>query len=127
MQKKAISKNTKGLGVKNTVKAVVIGAGVAGLAAGAYFFFGPKGKMHQKHAKAWAIKMKAEVIEKLESAREMSQPVYNNIIDTVAKQYAKGAKVGKAEIMDLATDLKKHWKAVSRTTKTAKAKGSKKA
>ena len=97
-----------------TVKLAVLGASLAGLAATAYFFLGPKGKKRQKHAKAWAIKMKGDVVEKLEMAREVSEPVYNEIIDSVAVEYKKGAKAGQAEINALAKDLKKHWKTIGR-------------
>jgi len=112
MQKKA-SKS-------NAVKYAVIGASLAGLAATAYFFFGPKGKKRREHAKAWAIKMKGEVVEKLEKAREITEPVYREIIDTVAKEYKKGKKAGQPEIEALATDLKKHWKSMSALAIAAK-------
>jgi hypothetical protein len=102
------------------VKYAVIGASLAGLAATAYFFFGPKGKKHRQHAKAWAIKMKGEVVEKLERAREITEPVYREIIDTVAKEYKKGKKAGQPEIEALATDLKKHWKSMSALAIAAK-------
>lgn len=88
---------------------VVAGVAIAGLAATAYFFFGPDGKKHQKHAKAWAIKMKGEIIEKLEAAREVTEPIYNNIIDSVATEYAGAKKADKAQIDELVADLKKHW------------------
>jgi hypothetical protein len=104
----------------NVVKLSVIGIGIAGLAATAYFFFGPKGKDHQKHLKAWAIKMKGDVIEKLEMAQEISEPVYHEIIDSVAKEYEKGMKASKAEINELAQDLKKHWKTISKSAQTIK-------
>ena len=87
----------------------MIGAGIASLAA-AYFFLGPNGKKNQKYAKSWAIKMKAEVIEKLEMAKEMSEPVYQQIVDSVSSEYKKGMKAGNEEIDELAFDLKKHWK-----------------
>lgn len=99
----------------------VIGTSLAAIAATAYFFFGPKGKAHQKHAKAWAIKMKGEVVEKLEEAREITEPVYHEIIDTVAKEFQKGKRASKTEIDSLATDLKKHWKSMSRLATAAKA------
>ena len=102
------------------VKYTVIGASLAGLAATAYFFFGPKGKKRREHAKAWAIKMKGEVVEKLEKAREITEPVYREIIDTVAKEYKKGKKAGQPEIEALATDLKKHWKSMSALAVAAK-------
>lgn len=98
----------------------LLGASVAGIASAAYFFLGPKGKKNQKIAKAWAIKMKGDVIEKLEQAKEVSEPVYHQIIDSVAKEYATGMKAGSAEIETLAKDLKKHWKTLSKSAKTIK-------
>lgn len=106
--KNKITKNSS-----STSKYVAIGAGLAGIAA-AYFFLGPKGKIHQKNTKAWAIKMKADVVEKLEEARDMSEPVYHQIIDSIAKEYEQKMKVGSEEIQLLAQDLKKHWKTISK-------------
>lgn len=100
------------------VKLAVIGASLAGLAATAYFFFGPKGKKHQKQTRAWAIKMKGDVIEKLETARNMSESVYHEIIDSVALKYEKGKKASHEEIRELARDLKKHWKTISGSAKS---------
>ena len=106
----------------NAVQLTILGTTLAGLAAGAYFFLGPKGKKHQRHAKAWAIKMKGDVVEKLEQASEITEPVYHEIINSVSKDYEKGMKAGRAEIDELATDLKKHWKTISGTAKIAKRK-----
>jgi len=104
----------------NAVKYAVIGTSLAGLAATAYFFFGPKGKKHRQHAASWAIKMKGEVVEKLENAREITEPIYREIIDTVAKEYKKGKKASQPEIEALANDLKKHWKSMSMLAVAAK-------
>lgn len=104
----------------NAVKIAVIGASVAGLAAAAYFFYGPKGKKHRQHAKSWAIKMKGDVIEKLEKAREITEPIYLEIIDRVAREYEKGKKASRPEIEALAQDLKKHWKSISKLAVAAK-------
>lgn len=106
----------------NTVKWAVLGASIAGVAASAYFFLGPKGKKHQQHAKAWVIKMKGDVVEKLEMARDISEPTYHQIIDSVAAEYEKGKKASQGEIRALATDLKKHWKALSKSVSTKAAK-----
>lgn len=112
--------NKKTKSGSGAVELAVVGATLAGLAATTYFFFGPKGKTHQKHAKAWAIKMKGDVVEKLESAREMSEPAYQEIIDSVAGEYTKGKKASQKEIDALAQDLKKHWKTISRGARIAK-------
>ncbi len=118
--KKIVKKS--GSNASSVVEGAILGAGIAGLAATAYFFFGPKGKKNQKHAKAWAIKMKGDVVEKLETAREISEPVYQQIIDSVASQYEKGMKASHEEINELALDLKKHWKTLTGSKKTAKRK-----
>jgi len=104
----------------SAVKMVVLGASLAGLAAAAYFFFGPSGKKHQRHAKAWAIKMKGDVVEKLEMVSEISEPVYQEIIDSVAVEYEKGKKAGHEEIAALAQDLKKHWNTISKSARALK-------
>ena len=112
-----MTKTTKNLG---KVKLAVIGASIAGLAATAYFFLGPKGKKHQKQTRGWAIKMKGDVVEKLEKVRLVTEPVYNEIIDSVAGRYEKEMKAGHKEIKALANDLKKHWKAVSNRAKAVR-------
>ena len=114
----------------NGVKLAVLGASLAGLAASAYYFFGKDGSKHQKQVKSWALKMKAEVIGKLEQAREITEPVYHDIIDAVAREYMKGMKDNKTEVEALAADLKKHWKSISKNAIAAKeemAKGAKNA
>lgn len=113
MQKKA----TQGSSV--AVKLGIIGASIAGLAAG-YYFLGPNGKANRTHAKAWAIKMKGDVVEKLEKAKDVSESVYREIVDSVAEEYTKGKKAGEREINALAEDLKKHWKSLSHSVKSAK-------
>lgn len=95
------------------VKLAALGAGAAGLAAAAYIFFGPKGKKNQKQAKAWAVKMKSDVIKKLKIARKVSKPIYHEIIDAVAKEYKKEMKASNGEINELSADLKKHWVNIS--------------
>ena len=113
-----MAKTTKnGLSMANLV---FLGASIAGLAATTYFFFGPKGKKNQKHAKAWAIKMKGDVIEKLEMARDVSEPIYHEIIDSVAVEYEKNKKAGSKEIKELAKDMKKHWKTIIKSARAVK-------
>jgi hypothetical protein len=101
----------------DTKEEVLIGAGLAALAAGAYFFLGPKGKKHQKQMKGWMVKMKGEVLEKLEEAKEVTEPIYNDIVDTVAKANEVKGKIPQTEINALARDLKKQWRTLNRTLK----------
>ena len=59
--------NKKGLSAGAVVG---IGATVAALGAAAYVLFGPEGKKNKKIIRGWAVKMKGEIIEKLEEAKE---------------------------------------------------------
>lgn len=113
-----MKKKTKGS--SGAMKLFKIGAGLAGLAATAYFLMESKGKKEQIQVKSWAIKMKGDIIEKLESARNISEPVYHEIIDAVAAKYEKELKSSPKEIIELAQDLKKHWRTISRSIQAEK-------
>jgi hypothetical protein len=96
----------------NVGKAVTVGAGVVALAAAGYFFLGPKGKKNQKVTRAWMIKMKGDVVERLESAQDVTKEAYDSIVDSVGGAYETIAG-GKEEVALLATELKSHWKSIS--------------
>lgn len=92
-------------------KVMAIGAGVAALAAASYYFFGPEGKKNQKKMKGWMIKMKGEIVEKMEGAKEVTEAAYHKIVDTVASKYLKGASAAEAKMyVDM---LKKQWKGIA--------------
>ena len=116
MEKKTSLMNSDG------VKFVKLGVRLVGLAAAAYFFLGPKGREHRENTKAWAIKMKADVIEKLETAHDISEFAYHEIIDSVAAKHEKSKKASPEEIRELAGNLKKHWKTISKPVKAVKLK-----
>ena len=92
-------------------KYVVVGAGLAAAAAAGYFLFGPNGKNNQKKIKGWTVKMKGEVLEKIEGAREVTEPIYNKIVDNIANKYL--STKNKKEVEEMVGELKKHWKSIS--------------
>ena len=112
-----MKKETKKKGGMSTGGMVAIGASVAALAAASYYFFGPEGQKHRKTAKGWMLKMKAEIVEKMENAKEMTQSTYDTIVDTVAKKYQKNPEIGM--MVDM---LKKQWKGISNSSTGAKKK-----
>lgn len=105
----------------NVGKIVAIGAGVTALAAAGYFLFGPDSKKNIHKVKGWMIKMKGEVVEKMEEVKDVTEPVYHGIVDSIAKNYIASGKVSKAGVSTLAKELKSHWKSISKSS-TAKAK-----
>jgi len=100
--------------------AVAVGASAAALGAAAYYLFGPHGKQHRTKAQGWMIKMKGEVVERLEDLKEVSEPVYNQVVEAVAAKYAKESKTSKKDILALAADLKKGWRSIVASTQSKK-------
>ncbi len=103
-------KNTR----SNVTKAVAIGAGVAALSAAAYLLFGPEGKKHRKDLKSWMVKMKADVMEKMEEAKELSEDTYHGIIDVVEAKYRSMKDVSQDALKEEVAELKKNWKNMKR-------------
>ncbi|MFZ3011477.1 MAG: hypothetical protein WA060_00540 [Minisyncoccia bacterium] len=87
-------------------KKVAIGAGVATLAAGAFYLFGPKAKAHQKQATTLMAKIKKEVTEEIKKAKTKTAPVYHKVVDTVSANYAKQYKIHEKDIKAFAKKLK---------------------
>jgi hypothetical protein len=92
-----------------------VGAGMIAVAAASYLFFGPEGKKNRHLLKGWMIKMKGEIIEKMEDAKDVSATTYEKIVDTVATKYAKAGKISEAEIRVFAAMLKQQWKGIAKS------------
>lgn len=106
--------NKKGISAGGVV---AIGAGVAALAAASYYFFGPEGKKNQKKMKGWMIKMKGDIVDKMEDAQDMTEAAYHAIVDSVSSAYQKSSKVAASDVADYVTILKKQWRGISGTLK----------
>ncbi len=96
---------------------VAIGAGVAAATVAAYLLFGPNGKKNRKIAKGWMIKMKGEIIEKIEDIKDITEPVYKNIVEKVSSKYASLKNIDKVEFAKVVSDIQKGWKNVSKKSK----------
>ena len=88
---------------------------MAALAAlGTYFLYGERGEKNRKLIAGWVLKMKGEVMEKVEEIKEINEVEYNKIVDEVSARYAKLGKVSAAELKHLNEDLKNAWKHMSK-------------
>jgi len=119
-----MKKDTKNDGMSAGGVAAV-GAGVVALAAASYYFFGPEGKKNRNSLKGWMIKMKGEIVEKMEDAGDLTEDIYNKIVDTVAAKYVKAGKIGEMELRMFSDMLKTQWKGITKAH--AKSSGAKKA
>ncbi len=114
---------------QNHTKAIATaGAGILALAAASYYLFGPEAKKHQKKVKGWMIKAKGEIVEKLEDAKDMTEPAYHALVDSVTTAYLNNGKIAREDIVAFTKNLKGQWKSIvkSAVPKKAKAKSKKK-
>ncbi len=95
---------------------VAVGAGLAALAvagiAGAYFLYGKDGAKNRKKVKTWALRAKADVMDKLEKSKVVTEENYHMIVDGAISKYAKLKHVAPEELAALSKELKSHWKSI---------------
>lgn len=106
--------------VKKVSKGVGVGVGVgitAALvsAAGAYFLYGSKNaEKNRKKVKSWSLKAKAEVLEGIEKAKDMTKEDYDMLIDKTTKMYSKVKDASAEELIGFAKEMKSHWKTLEK-------------
>jgi len=106
--KKKVSKSGVGGGIG-------IAALAAATAAGVYFLYGSKNAPKtRKKIKGWTLKVKGEVLEKIEKMENIDEGDYKKIVDTVTKKYEKIKTVSTKEVLALAKELKTQWREISK-------------
>jgi len=89
-------------------------------AAGAYFLYGSKdADKNRKTVKSWALKAKAEVLEKMEEAKKMSQDEYEELVHSVADAYAGAKGATKTDLKSFTSEMKDYWSAIESKAKPA--------
>ncbi len=101
---------------------VAVAIGVGALAAGAlgYFLAGPNGKKHRKDVKSWMVKFQGDLMEKLEDAKEVTAPMYAQIVDEVGARYKGLKNIDPVELANEIALLKKRWDSLAKNKKAAK-------
>ncbi len=90
-------------------------------AAGTYFLYGSKNAVkNRKAVKSWMLKAKAEVLERLEDAKEMSKEEYEELINNVATKFSELKTASKVDIKGFKDEMKEHWKAIEKSAKPKK-------
>ena len=105
----------------NGGKAAAVTASAVVLGAAAYLLFGPEGKKHQKNLKSWMLKMKGEVMEQMEKAKDLSGATYEDIVKQVEAKYKTMKHVDAAMLAKEVAMLKKNWRAAMKETAGKKA------
>lgn len=90
------------------LSAALVGA-VAATAAGAVYLYGKNGSKHRKQVESWMLKARAEVMEKIEKAKQVGKADYEKMVGDVMDKYAKVKTIKNTDVKMLAKDLKAHW------------------
>ncbi|PIT92112.1 MAG: hypothetical protein COU08_04650 [Candidatus Harrisonbacteria bacterium CG10_big_fil_rev_8_21_14_0_10_42_17] len=114
-RKRSTSKKNSEKNHHTDLKLAVL-AGIAGY----YLLAGERGKKHRAALKSWSMRMKADVMEKLETASSVSKKHFHTIVDDVAKHYKTAKHVDKQDLKDLVTDLKQRWREIEQEASTSK-------
>ncbi len=102
-------------------KAIVGLAALAAAAAGTYFLYGSKNAAkNRKAVKGWVIKMKGEVLERMEELKDVSEEVYYKVIDEVKEKYEKMSTVSKDDLNAVTAEMKSHWKDIKKDLEPTK-------
>lgn len=117
-----MAKKTSNSKKTSTKSYLTWGAGIGALAAGAagaYFLYGTKeGAKRRKKIKSWAVRMKGDVMKKLENLKEVNEEIYNKVIEEVGEQYKKVKSIDPQEVADLVDEMKRYWKHVKKDLQT---------
>lgn len=93
-----------------TEQLIGAGVGVAVVAAlGAYFLYGKNGARNRGKISGWMLRLKGEVLEKVENIKELNEQEYYRVVDEISGRYANMEKVGTEEVKHLASELKGAW------------------
>ena len=108
------NKNKTALGMEITATVAAI--------AGAYYLYGSHNSTkHRKQLKSWMLRMKAEVMDKLDEVKDINEEAYNLIVSAVAEKYKQLKNVNSQDVIDLTGRMKGHWndikKDIDKTTK----------
>ncbi|MGQ0645906.1 MAG: hypothetical protein ACT4O3_10520 [Elusimicrobiota bacterium] len=96
-------------------KSVVAGLGLA--AAAAALVYGRKAK-NRKEIRSWMLKLKGDVLEKLEDVKEVNEESYKAVVDQAAARYRRLKDVNQEELKGLVGDIKASWKEFKSKLKT---------
>jgi hypothetical protein len=108
-------KESKGASLTGGQK-IGIGVGVTATmlaAVGGYFLYGAKdAKKNRTKVGSWMLKAKAEVLEGIENAKELSEADYDKLVDDVMKGYKAARSASAKDLGEFAGEMKNHWKKI---------------
>lgn len=106
-------KKTEKKGVISDAQKLGIGVGLttaAVAAAGAYFLYGSKDAAStRKNVKSGILRAKAEVLEALEDAQEITEKDFHELVDGVVKTYSTVKSLSNKDLKEFKTEMVDNW------------------
>lgn len=97
-----------------TGKIIGAGIGLAAVAIGTYFLTGKRGAKNRAAIRGWMLKVKGEVLEKVEKVKKLEKADYERIVDESLERYKNVKDVSAEELKRLGKELKEAWKHISK-------------
>lgn len=107
-----MAKKKKKIEVTNAQK-LGIGVGLttaAVAAAGAYFLYGSKeAPENRKKVKSGILRAKAEVLETLENAQEITEEEFHDLVNSVVDTYSSVKSLSKKDLSEFKKEMTENW------------------
>jgi hypothetical protein len=84
-------------------------------AAGNYFIYGRHAGENREKIAGWALQMKGEVLQKMETLTDINQRTYNALVDKTALRYGRVKRVSAYELKHIKVELKNAWTHIGMT------------
>jgi hypothetical protein len=120
------SSRSTGNQTKSTGGTIAAVAAIAALLAGTFLMTGKRGSKNRATVRGWMIRAKGEVLEQLESMKDVSMETYLGVVDTVLKRYKNMKDISAAELVELGDELRGHWKEIAKQKGTGRKSAKKK-
>ncbi len=109
----AIKKTTTPNNNLTGTQKIGIGVGVTATmlaAVGGYFLYGSKdAKKNRTKINSWMLKAKAEILEGIENAKELTEQDYDKLVDEAMKGYKAARSASVKDLAEFAGEMKNHW------------------
>ncbi|MBP6884209.1 MAG: YtxH domain-containing protein [Candidatus Pacebacteria bacterium] len=102
----------------NAGKVLAVSIGIAAVSAAAYLLMGKNGKTNRKNLKGWMLKMKGEVVEKLEKMKEVTEEKFENVVSDISEKYRAMSHVDSDDLEKEVKLLRSDWKALVKKHKS---------
>lgn len=84
---------------------------------GGYLYFGPNARQNRRKTEAWMLRAKADIMEKTENAKDLTQETYEKIVDEVSEKYGSIKEIGVDRAQKFSDEVKDRWNSLKAEAK----------